>query len=38
MSDLEGWSKIVDEDDNKEDREKQSKTAKVTTVQAPQTA
>lgn len=38
MSDLEGWSKIVYEDDNKEDREKQSKTAKVTTVQAPQTA
>ena len=38
MSDLEGWSRIVDEDDNQEDREKQSKPAKVTNIQAPQTA
>ncbi len=33
MSDLEGWSRIVDEDDNQEDREKQSTPAKVTNIQ-----
>jgi hypothetical protein len=33
MSDLEGWSRIVDEDDDQEDKGKQSKPAKVTNVQ-----
>ncbi len=32
MSDLEGWSRIVDQDDDQEDRENQSKPAKETNI------